>query len=131
MKAKMEARTARQKAEKKEKKSKKQILEPMHTVTSSTSQQAPLPSTSFAAQTSESSTSKSVKSSVAKLAKPPTVKREASDVLADPEMKRLKNGASVAADPKATDVYKSLFTSHKSEKEQNRAHWVTYNPFYN
>lgn len=56
----------------------------------------------------------------------------ASDALLDPEMKKLKDGKdSVATDPKATDVYKSLFTSHKSAHEQDRAHWVTYNPFYN
>lgn len=55
-----------------------------------------------------------------------------SEALLDPEMKKLKDGAgSVATDPKATDVYKSLFTSHKSAQEQDRAHWVTYNPFYN
>ncbi|XP_045482491.1 replication termination factor 2 [Harmonia axyridis] len=47
------------------------------------------------------------------------------------DTKKMKPDYSVATDPQATDVYKSLFTSHKSEKEQNRAHWVTYNPFYN
>ncbi|CAG9857942.1 unnamed protein product [Phyllotreta striolata] len=47
------------------------------------------------------------------------------------ELKKMKADYSVAKDKQATDVYKSLFTSHKSEKEQNRAHWVTYNPFYN
>lgn len=45
--------------------------------------------------------------------------------------KKLKGNYSVAMDPKVSDVYKSIFTSHKSEQEQNRAHWVTYNPFYN
>lgn len=45
--------------------------------------------------------------------------------------KKLKKDYSVAKDPQVSDVYKSLFTSHKSEQEQNRAHWVTYNPFYN
>uniref|UniRef100_A0A1A9Z7S6 Replication termination factor 2 n=1 Tax=Glossina pallidipes TaxID=7398 RepID=A0A1A9Z7S6_GLOPL len=54
-----------------------------------------------------------------------------SDVLEDPEMKRLKTEYSVAKDPKATDVYKSLFTTHSSAKDQERAHWITYNPFYN
>lgn len=54
------------------------------------------------------------------------------DHLTDPAIKKLKgNSFSVAADPKASDVYKSLFTTHKSEQEQTRAHWVTYNPFYN
>lgn len=58
-------------------------------------------------------------------------KRVGEKTLEDPEIKRLKTEYSVAHDPKASSVYKSLFTSHKSEKEQNRAHWVTYNPFYN
>lgn len=47
------------------------------------------------------------------------------------ELAKIKPEYSIAKDRKVTDVYKSLFTSHKSEKEQNRAHWVTYNPFYN
>ncbi|XP_055907281.1 replication termination factor 2 [Eupeodes corollae] len=60
-----------------------------------------------------------------------TNKRQGAKTLEDPDIKRLKDDYSVAHDPKATNVYKSLFTSHKSEQEQNRAHWVTYNPFYN
>lgn len=68
---------------------------------------------------------KSTKSALSKRSAP-------SDALLDPEMKKLKDGkGGVASDPKATDVYKSLFTSHKSAQEQDRAHWVTYNPFYN
>lgn len=47
------------------------------------------------------------------------------------EVRKIKSDYSVAKDKNVSDVYKSLFTSHKSEKEQNRAHWVTYNPFYN
>ncbi|KAJ8931503.1 hypothetical protein NQ314_015576 [Rhamnusium bicolor] len=47
------------------------------------------------------------------------------------EVRKIKSDYSVAKDKNASDVYKSLFTSHKSEKEQNRAHWITYNPFYN
>ena len=38
---------------------------------------------------------------------------------------------SVAKDPKASSTYKSLFTSSEKAKDQQRAHWVTYNPFYN
>lgn len=49
----------------------------------------------------------------------------------DPMFKKSKQDYSVAKDPSATAVYKSLFTSHDSEKDQKRAHWVTYNPFYN
>lgn len=64
---------------------------------------------------------------------PSSVQHRKDNVMADPELKRLKSDGefSVASDPKASDVYKSLFTSHKSEQEQTRAHWVTYNPFYN
>lgn len=63
-----------------------------------------------------------------------SLKRNAAtkDALLDPDMKKLKEGAfSVASDPKASAVYKSLFTTHESAISQDRAHWVTYNPFYN
>ncbi|XP_053695486.1 replication termination factor 2 [Sabethes cyaneus] len=49
----------------------------------------------------------------------------------DPLFKKSKQDYSVARDPSATAVYKSLFTTHESEQDQKRAHWVTYNPFYN
>lgn len=49
----------------------------------------------------------------------------------DPSYKKTKKDYSVAKDPQTSEVFKSLFTSHKSDKEQKRAHWVTYNPFYN
>lgn len=49
----------------------------------------------------------------------------------DPAYKKAKDNYSVAKDPKASEVFKSLFTSHKSAAEQDRAHWITYNPFYN
>jgi len=38
---------------------------------------------------------------------------------------------SVSKDPNASETYKSLFTSHSSAQNQQKAHWVTYNPFYN
>lgn len=47
------------------------------------------------------------------------------------ELKKMTADYSIAKDKKTSEVYKSLFTSHKSEQEQNRAHWITYNPFYN
>nr|XP_023021105.1 protein RTF2 homolog [Leptinotarsa decemlineata] len=47
------------------------------------------------------------------------------------ELRKMKSDYSVAKDKQASSVYKSLFTSHQSEKDQGRAHWVTYNPFYN
>lgn len=49
----------------------------------------------------------------------------------NPAFKKTKGDYSVAKDPNATDVFKSLFTSHQNAKDQTRAHWVTYNPFYN
>lgn len=65
-----------------------------------------------------------------KLSKRPA--NTAQEALLDPAMKKLKeDGSSVANDPKASAVYKSLFTSHESAQTQDRAHWVTYNPFYN
>lgn len=49
----------------------------------------------------------------------------------DPSYKKTKKEYSVAKDPQTSEVYKSLFTSHKTDQNQKRAHWVTYNPFYN
>lgn len=49
----------------------------------------------------------------------------------DPVFKKTKSSYSVAQDPKASEVYKSLFTSHHKATEQTKAHWITYNPFYN
>jgi len=42
-----------------------------------------------------------------------------------------KPAISVAEDPKASEVFKSLFTTHAKAKNQTKGHWVTYNPFYN
>jgi hypothetical protein len=60
-----------------------------------------------------------------------TNKRSCTAKIEDPVYKKAKDDYSVAKDPKATDVFKSLFTSHQSDKTQQRAHWITYNPFYN
>ncbi|CAL7949830.1 unnamed protein product [Xylocopa violacea] len=49
----------------------------------------------------------------------------------DPAYKKVKDNYSVAKDPKASEVFKSIFTTHKSAATQDRAHWITYNPFYN
>ncbi|XP_046394864.1 replication termination factor 2 [Ischnura elegans] len=51
--------------------------------------------------------------------------------LVDPLMKKAANGYSVSKDPNASEVYKSLFTTHEKARQQTKAHWVTYNPFYN
>jgi hypothetical protein len=49
----------------------------------------------------------------------------------DPAFKKSKSTYSVAKDDNASSVYKSLFTSSDKAKSQTRAHWITYNPFYN
>lgn len=120
--SKMEARTARQKAAKKDKKSKKQIEA---TIVSEPNEQQPVATTSDKSDVLPKINANSkVK---------PFLKREAqTDALIDPAIKKLKDGVfSVAEDKSKSEVYKSLFTTHKSEQDQSRAHWVTYNPFYN
>jgi len=47
------------------------------------------------------------------------------------DFKKTKTDYSIAKDPEATTVFKSLFTSSDTAKHQDRAHWITYNPFYN
>ncbi|KAM0731589.1 Replication termination factor 2 [Formica fusca] len=49
----------------------------------------------------------------------------------DPAYRKAKSDYSIAKDPKASEVFKSIFTTHKSAADQDRAHWITYNPFYN
>ena len=48
----------------------------------------------------------------------------------DPDVLKLTK-TSVAKDPSASEVFKSLFTSSDNAKKQDHAHWVTHNPFYN
>lgn len=123
MKVKSEMREAKRKSAKKEKKNAKKTETCVKTETTDE-----IASTSNAIEkptTSSSSTSNKLKM----IANPKRL--GAVNAMQDPELKRLKTDFSVAKDPKATDVYKSLFTSHKTDKEQERAHWITYNPFYN
>ncbi|EDW25501.1 GL26629 [Drosophila persimilis] len=117
MKVKMEMRAAKRKSSKKDKKEAKKVEIKTETDESCAS----------TVVTEKPSTSTSSKVKV--VANPKRL--GTANAMQDPELKRLKNDFSVAKDPKASDVYKSLFTSHKTEKEQERAHWVTYNPFYN
>ncbi|XP_037085802.1 replication termination factor 2-like [Pollicipes pollicipes] len=51
--------------------------------------------------------------------------------LLDPAFAKAAATYSVAKDGQKTEVYKSLFTSHKSAKMRQTAHWVTYNPLFN
>lgn len=131
MRTRMDARVARVKAEKKAKaerkaKSKEEKAAATATVTSS----------SVATDTMEAGPSKTVTGGKpgSMSLKPiiPNKRALISDKIGDdPTFKKSKQDYSVAKDPTATAVYKSLFTSHDSEKDQKRAHWVTYNPFYN
>ncbi|XP_034666393.1 replication termination factor 2 [Drosophila subobscura] len=116
MKVKMEMRAAKRKSSKKDKKEAKKLEIKTET-------DEPCASTTVEEAKPETSTKVKGVTSHKRLG--------AVNAMQDPELKRLKNDFSVAKDPKASDVYKSLFTSHKTEKEQERAHWVTYNPFYN
>ncbi|XP_052869653.1 replication termination factor 2 isoform X2 [Anopheles cruzii] len=122
MRTKMEARQARLKLDKKnkaEKKAKSKETVPSSTVTSG---ELSSTSSSAAARSSKPTTGTKVLNKRALI----------SDKIGeDPVFKKSKDDYSVAKDPKASAVYKSLFTSHESEKDQQRAHWVTYNPFYN
>lgn len=120
----MEARAARQKAAKKDRKSKK----PVEATVVSEQTETATTSDNLQVLPSKSSVTSKVQHNVK-----PFLKREAqNDALIDPAIKKLKDGNfSVAEDKSKSEVYKSLFTTHKSEQDQSRAHWVTYNPFYN
>lgn len=132
MRTRMEARVARLKAEKKAKADKKAKSKEQQNVTATVT-----------ASTSEKDTAEAGPSKPVTMGKPsgsgaslkpiiPNKRALISDKIGDdPTFKKSKQDYSVAKDPKATAVYKSLFTSHDSEKDQQRAHWVTYNPFYN
>lgn len=152
MAAKIESRAARRKADKKNKKEAKKLSATVTSATATASvnvKDEPV-ETAAKAQTPSAElqpivSTKIIKTEIIKFEKDPvkkeakagpsgTIKRHApNEALLDPALKKLKDTSeySVAKDPKATDVYKSLFTSHESHSAQDRAHWVTYNPFYN
>lgn len=158
---KIELRAARRKADKKNKKeSKKQsatVTNSTGTVANSINVKKEEPLEAMAkilpssAELQPIVSTKIIKTEIIKFEKDPVKKEErpgpsgasktqkamkrtaAQEALIDPAMKKLKDTSdySVAKDPKATDVYKSLFTTHESAHTQDRAHWITYNPFYN
>ena len=150
METRMASRVARLKAEKKDKKDKKSKIkkEIIETVTSKTSEMPETSSTSAAKissktsvgikiepNSSSSATSSRTLNKNSIIANPMNQQNKRaliSDKIShDPEFKKSKKDYEVSKDPKATEIYKSLFTSHESETNQERAHWVTYNPFYN
>lgn len=126
----MEVRVARLKAAKKDKKSKSTKKE--ETVV----KQEDIPCSS---KSSDNASSK-MKPETSSKSKPiltfkPSIGANKRELLldplsSDPNSKKVKKDYSIAQDPKATEVFKSLFTSHESEQKQDRAHWVTFNPHY-
>lgn len=135
MKSRMEARTAQLKAEKKDKKNKIKV-ERNETISASLAViDCPKKILKSPATEMGPSTSKilSKASFVAKSTTNASQKRQIiTDLIgSDPNSKKSKKDYSIATDEKATEVYKSIFTSHESEQTQQRGHWVTYNPFYN
>lgn len=115
MKINMETRKSRGKATKKNKE--------VTTTDQSVSRQSSTLASSTAVKPGPSTSSADIKPSS-------STKRQAVDMI-DPVFKKTRNEYSVAKDPKATEVFKSLFTTHESAAKQTKAHWVTYNPFYN
>lgn len=134
MRTKMDARVASRKSSKKD----KQKKEKTDIKTESVGQEASSSSTVKVEKSSKepaaagSSTSTAAPGpSSSKAPSDKLLKRGKMDKLGAPEFKKAKEDYSVAEDPKASAVFKSLFTSHESEQKQDRAHWVTYNPHYN
>lgn len=123
MRTRMEARVARLKAEKRAKNEKKIKTEKV--------QVKEEPDEEKKLTIAQPGTSKTKLSMAPPLLK--NLKREIINdkLAADPRAKKVKADYSVNKDNNASEVYKSIFTSHKTEKEQQRAHWITYNPFYN
>ncbi|XP_049288839.1 replication termination factor 2 [Anopheles funestus] len=150
MRIKMEERNVRARSEKKAKSDKKSKSKASATVTSNAATESAAGATSTSSVVAESTITssssmvdKKLLPSSAKVngegsskgtSKPMVPNKRAliSDKIGeDPVFKKSKDDYSVAKDPKASSVYKSIFTTHESEKDQKRAHWVTYNPFYN
>lgn len=61
-----------------------------------------------------------------KIIKSSTVK--SSTALLLPE--KAKDSYSIADNPNVSETFKSLFTTHKSAKNQTKNNWVTFNPGY-
>lgn len=125
----MDARVARLKAAKKEKKSKgirEETSVKQEEIPCSSKSSNDAPKTKHETSTTKSKPLLTLKPSIA------AHKRELllDPLGSDPNSKKVKKDYSIAQDPKATEVFKSLFTSHESEQKQDRAHWVTFNPHY-
>ncbi|XP_071807928.1 replication termination factor 2-like [Asterias amurensis] len=121
---KMEEKRARAKAEKKAKKALKRKLETPSTVTSSEDQ----PTTSKESKPDPTKLTNGTSGS----SKPTNgIKAESSKLTngSGKTLKSSKKGTDKSFDHTKSAVYKSLFLS-KDQKDINKAHWVTYNPYY-
>jgi len=137
MRKQMEERKVKLKASKKNKKNKAVATESCSSASSSSCSSDPQPSTSgsvvMKVEDPKLIAPKNVgeKGKSEKRGRSPERAKKDLESLSDPAYKKSKIDYSVAKDQKATSVYKSLFTSHDDAKNQTKAHWVTYNPFYN
>lgn len=124
MKTRMEARNSRMKAEKKSKKIKQEVKEEdCESVVASGSGTSCSNTTKLKNKTAVKTEKESLKNGQ---------KRSADGLATESEdFKKTKSAYSVATDPEASAVYKSLFTSSSRAQNQMKAHWITYNPFYN
>lgn len=129
MRTKMESRIAARKSTKKDKQKVKQEVDISEPSSSKSTANIKIEKDTTAEAPSTSGTPSTTSKGATAAEK--NLKRGKMDKLGAPEFKKAKEDYSVAEDPKASDVYKSLFTSHETEQQQDRAHWVTYNPFYN
>lgn len=59
------------------------------------------------------------------------ISAESSKSLSNGKVLKVTTPYSVSKDPNASETFKSLFTTHSTAAKQEKAHWVTYNPFYN
>ncbi|XP_014287528.1 replication termination factor 2 [Halyomorpha halys] len=124
MKSRMEARQAKIKAEKKSKKIKQEIKEEVDTDSTKPTENGCSSSSGIIPKVEKTVTVKIEKNGFKRPA-------EGNLSMKNEDFKKTKSEYSVAKDPNASTVYKSLFTSSSIAQNQMKAHWITYNPFYN
>ncbi|XP_045594615.2 replication termination factor 2 [Procambarus clarkii] len=122
VKARMISRRAKAKVAKKAKKIEKRAIK-------EEDDDAPTTSTSKGKKVAKLSDGASSSSDISKSSL--RVQGMASAVLRDKDFEKIRSaGFSVASDPKASEVFKSLFDTHKTAQRKQSAHWVTCNPQY-
>ncbi|KAG8288716.1 Protein RTF2 [Homalodisca vitripennis] len=123
MQTRMEARQARLKLEKKMKKTaiKQEVVEDNMAVKAEETRNVTLKTEPLEKPTVSKLATKTQKAD----------KRPSDSKIQNPDFKKAKGSYSVSKDPQASEVFKSLFTTSQKAQDQTRAHWITYNPFYN